>query len=192
MKSIDLIRSLLLTDFFWFSKVREQEVAVRSTIFFPRIDDSHCDRIYSSLSLSLSLCLSLLSIVSTWLCEKAASAEYRFKERQRSMDRCTGRRNITLKTALNTIQLVNLTGLTVNLTGLTVNLTGLTALVFQSVGCKDPQPGIFFLKYAAFSWVRIHSVFILKSGQRLEKNTVQGSGNRNFWKASRVGLAAEI
>ena len=57
-----------------------------------------------------------------WLCEKAASvrkqpvawkeyfAEYSSKEIQESMDRCTGRPDITeilLKTAANTIQSIN-------------------------------------------------------------------------------------
>ena len=56
--------------------------------FFPRIDDSHCDRIHSSLT-------SVYCFDDGWLCRRAASgwpaycAEYWLKELQESMDSCT-------------------------------------------------------------------------------------------------------
>ena len=77
-------------------------------IFFPRIDDSHCDRIHFSLT--------TVHFFNNGYAEKKPAAwkgycaEYRLKELQESMDRCTGRNDIAeilFKTALNTIQSIN-------------------------------------------------------------------------------------
>ena len=77
-------------------------------IFFPRIDDSHCDRIHSFLI--AVRCFDDGYVGKQPVAWKEYCAEYFLKEIQESMDRCTGRRNITetlLKTALNTIQSIN-------------------------------------------------------------------------------------
>ena len=73
-------------------------------ILFPRIDDSHCDRIHCSLT---TVCCFDNGYVGkqpvTW---KEYCAEHWLKELEESMDKCTGCRDITeilLKTALNTI-----------------------------------------------------------------------------------------
>ena len=76
--------------------------------FFQRIDDSHCDKIYSSLT--AIHCLDNGYLGKQPVAWKEYCAEYWFKELQKNMDRCTGRRDITeilLKMALNTIQSIN-------------------------------------------------------------------------------------
>ena len=76
-------------------------------IFFPRIDDSHCDRIHSSLT--AVLCFDNSYVGKQSVTRKEYCAEYRLKELQESIERCTGRSDIyimLLKAALNTIQLV--------------------------------------------------------------------------------------
>ena len=78
-------------------------------IFFPRIDDSHCNRIHSSLT--AVHCFDNGYVRKQPVAWKEYCAEYWFKELQESMDRCTGRRDITemhvlLKTTLNTNQSV--------------------------------------------------------------------------------------
>ena len=75
-------------------------------IFFPRIDDSHCDKIHSSLTAVRCFDNGYMGKQSVvW---KEYCAEYWLREvQQENMDRYTGRRNITeiqLKKALNTIQ----------------------------------------------------------------------------------------
>ena len=77
-------------------------------ILFPRNDDSLCDRIDSSLTAVHCFDNSYVEkqpIVWTEYC-----AECWLKELQESMDRCTGRHDISemFKTVLNTIQSVNL------------------------------------------------------------------------------------
>ena len=77
-------------------------------LFFPRIDYSHCDRIHSSLT--AVHCFTNGYVGKQPVDWKEYCAEYWLKELQESMDRCTGRRDITeilLKTALNTIQSIN-------------------------------------------------------------------------------------
>ena len=73
-------------------------------IFFPRIDDSHCDTIHSSLTAVRCLDNGYVGKQSvTW-------KEYCAEE---NMDRCTGWSNITeilLKMALNTMQSINEAG----------------------------------------------------------------------------------
>ena len=79
-------------------------------IFFPRIDDSHCDRIHSSLT--AVRCFDNGYVGKQSVAWKEYGAGYWLKELQETMDRCTGRRDITeilLKTALNNIQSINLT-----------------------------------------------------------------------------------
>ena len=77
-------------------------------VFSPRIDDSHCDRIHSSLTAVHyfdNVCVGKQSVA--W---KEYSATYWSKELQESMDRCIGSHDITeitLKTTLNTIQSIN-------------------------------------------------------------------------------------
>ena len=76
-----------------------------SAKFFPRIDDSHCDRIHSSLT--AVRCFDNGYVGQQPVARKEYCAEYWLKELQESMDKCTGRRDITeilLKSALNTIQ----------------------------------------------------------------------------------------
>ena len=75
--------------------------------FFPRINDNNCDRIQSSFNLSVVSTITLWES-SQWLGKYCA--EYWLKELQESMDRCTGRCDISvilLGTALNIIQSIN-------------------------------------------------------------------------------------
>ena len=77
-------------------------------MFFRRIDDSHCHRIHSSLT--AVHCFDVDYVGKEPVAWKEYYAEYLLKERQESIDRCTGLRDITgilLKMALNTIQSVN-------------------------------------------------------------------------------------
>ena len=69
------------------------------------IDDSHCDRIHSSLT--AVRCFDNGYVGKQPVAWKEYCAEHWLKEFQESMDRCTGRRDVTeilLKTVLNTIQ----------------------------------------------------------------------------------------
>ena len=78
-------------------------------IFFPRMDDSHCDMIHSSLT--AILCFGNGYVGKQPVALREYSAKCWLKELQESMDRCTGCRDIAeilLKTALNTIQSINL------------------------------------------------------------------------------------
>ena len=78
-------------------------------ILFPRIDDSHCDRIHSSLT-TVS-CFDNDYVRKQPVASKEYSVEHWLKEFQESIDRCNGCCNITeilLKTALNTFQSINL------------------------------------------------------------------------------------
>ena len=77
-----------------------------SLLLIPRIDESHCDRIHSSL---IAVCCFDNGYVGkqpvAW---KGYSAEYCLKELQENINRCTGRfTEILLKTALNIIQSIN-------------------------------------------------------------------------------------
>ena len=90
----------------------EQEVAdliPARPIFIPRIDDSHFDRIYSSLTAVRSFDNGYVGKQPVaW---KEYCVEYWLKELQESMDRCTGhsdKTEILLKMALNTTQSINL------------------------------------------------------------------------------------
>ena len=89
----------------------EQRLLVRSSalpIFFPRIDDSHSDRIHSSLT--AVCCFDNGYVGKQTVAWKEYCAEYWLKELQKSNDRCTGHHDITeilLKTPLNTIQSIN-------------------------------------------------------------------------------------
>ena len=77
-------------------------------MFFPRIDDSHCNRIHSSLN--AVHCFGNGEGGKQPVAWKEYCAEYCLKELQESMDSCTGCRDITeiqLKTLLNTIQSIN-------------------------------------------------------------------------------------
>ena len=72
-------------------------------IFFPRIDDSHCDRIHSSLI--AVRCIDNGYVGKQPVAWKEFHVEHWLKELQEIMDRCTGRRDVTellLETALNT------------------------------------------------------------------------------------------
>ena len=74
-------------------------------IFFPRIDDSHCDRI--NFSLNVVHCFNIVYVAKQPVTWKENYAEYWLKDLQESMVRCTGRRLLTeilLKKPLNTIQ----------------------------------------------------------------------------------------
>ena len=76
-------------------------------VFFPRIDDSHCDRIHSPLT--AVYCFDNGYVGKQPVAWKEYSAQYWFKELQESIDRCTGRRDIAeilLKTALNNLTLI--------------------------------------------------------------------------------------
>ena len=67
--------------------------------------DSHCDRIHSAVR-----CFDNDYVGKKPLVWKEYCAEYWLKELQESMDMCTDRRDktdILLKTALNTVQLIN-------------------------------------------------------------------------------------
>ena len=77
-------------------------------IFFSRIDGSHCDRIHSSLI--AVRCFDIGYVVEQLVAWKECCIEYWFKELQKSMGRCTGRRDTTeilLKAVLNTIQSIS-------------------------------------------------------------------------------------
>ena len=74
-------------------------------IFFPRIDDSHRNGIYSSFN--IVCCFENGYVEKQPVAWKEDCGEDWLKELQESMDRCTDHFNITeilLKTALNTIQ----------------------------------------------------------------------------------------
>ena len=81
------------------------ETSAQSVAFFPRIDDSHCNRIQASLTTGHSFDNGYVGKQPVaW---KEYCMEYWLKEHQESMDRCTGCTDITeilLKMALNTIQ----------------------------------------------------------------------------------------
>ena len=62
-------------------------------MFFSRIDDSHCYRIYSSLT--TVRCFDNAYVGKQPVAWKEYCAEYWLKELQESMDRCTGRLDIT-------------------------------------------------------------------------------------------------
>ena len=77
-----------------------------STIFFPRIDNSHRGRI--CYSFTAVHCFDNGNVGKQPVAWKEYCAEHRLKELQESMDRCTGRRDILvteilLRTPLNTI-----------------------------------------------------------------------------------------
>ena len=77
-------------------------------IFFPRIDDCHCDRIHSSLT--GVCCFDNGYLGKQPVASKEYYAEYWLKELQESMVRCTvcgDIAEILLKMALNTIQSIN-------------------------------------------------------------------------------------
>ena len=77
-------------------------------IFFPRIDDSNCDRSHSSLT--AVHCFDDKYVGKQPMAWKKYCAQVLVKKLQESMDRCTDHRDITerlLKTALNTIQLIS-------------------------------------------------------------------------------------
>ena len=79
------------------------------SVFFPRIDDSHCDRIHSSLT--AVCCFDNGYVGQQPVAWKEYYVEYWLKEHQESMDRYNGCRDINeilLKTALNTIQSINI------------------------------------------------------------------------------------
>ena len=89
---------------FWRSLVRSPA----RPIFFPRIDDNHCDRIHSSLT--AVRCFDNGYVEKQPVAWKEYCVEHWLKELQGSMDRCTNRRvisKIPLKTALDTIQSIN-------------------------------------------------------------------------------------
>ena len=122
--SIKLIQLFIRLQFFYFSKLKavaddkinviQHEVPVSfqaRPIFFLRIDDSHSYRIHSSLTDVRCFdngCGEAASGLERTLCRVLV------KELLESMDRCSGLRDITeilLKTALNTIQLINQTSI---------------------------------------------------------------------------------
>ena len=84
--------------------------SILSSIFFFRIDDSHCDRIHFSLTAVHGFENGYVGKQPVaW---KEYFAEYSLKELQERMDRCTGCSDITeilLKMTLNTIQSINQT-----------------------------------------------------------------------------------
>ena len=59
-----------------------------SAIFFPRINDNHCDRIHCSLT--TVCCFDSGYVGKQPVAWKEYCAEYWLKELQKSMDRCTG------------------------------------------------------------------------------------------------------
>ena len=74
-------------------------------IFFPRIDDNHCDKIHSSFT--SVRCFKNGYVGKQPVTLKEYCAEYRLKDLQESMNRSTSRRDITeilMKTPLNTLQ----------------------------------------------------------------------------------------
>ena len=77
-------------------------------MFFPRNDDSHCNRIHSSLT--TFRCFDNGYVGNQPVAWKEYCAEYWLKQLQESMDKCTGHRHIIeilLKKALNTVQSIN-------------------------------------------------------------------------------------
>ena len=85
-------------------RIENRRSLVRSTarpIFFPRIDDSHCDRIHSSLT--CVCCLDKGYVRKQPVARNEYWAEYWLKELPESVNRCSGRYDIT---ALYTIQLI--------------------------------------------------------------------------------------
>ena len=95
-----------------FGEYEPRRWLVRSSarpIFFPRIDDSHCDRIHSSLTAVRCFDNDYVGMQPVaW--KEYQCGKYCLKELHESMDRCIGRGDITeipLRTALNTIQSTN-------------------------------------------------------------------------------------
>ena len=85
------------------------KVAAAWLIFFPRIGDSHCDRPFIPLS-PLSVVSTMVMWESNQRLGKNSVQSTGYLKIQESVGSCTGRRDITeiyLKTALNTIQLIN-------------------------------------------------------------------------------------
>ena len=77
-------------------------------IFFPRIDDSHCDRILSSLT--AVRCFDNDYVGKHAVAWKEYCAEYWLNRFHASMDRCAGPRNVSeilSQTPLNTVQPIN-------------------------------------------------------------------------------------
>ena len=91
--------------------IENRKLLVRSParpIFFLRIDDGHWNRIHSPLT--AVCCFDNGYLRKQPVAWNEYCAEYWLKDLQESMDRCTGRRNITeilLKTVLDTIQSIN-------------------------------------------------------------------------------------
>ena len=92
-------------------KPESRRSLVRSSagpIFLPRIYDSHCDRIHSSLT--SAHCFTDGYVGKQPLAWKEYCAEYWLKELLENMDRCNVLPDLTeilLKTALTTIQSIN-------------------------------------------------------------------------------------
>ena len=90
--------------------LRKGEMLMTSMpVFFPRIDDSHCDS--NDSSLTGVRCFDNGYVGKQPMASKEYFGEFWLKELQESMNRCTGHRNITeilLKTVLNTIQSIKL------------------------------------------------------------------------------------
>ena len=76
-------------DPFLFSTLTFQSAIPARPIFFPRTDDSHCDRIHSSLTAVRCFDNGYVGK------QPVAWKEYRLKDFQESMDRCTDRRDVT-------------------------------------------------------------------------------------------------
>ena len=96
----------------WFLHVCSKSQSPTRAIFFPRIDDSRCDRIHSSLT--AVRCFNNSYVGKQPVAWREYYAEYLLKELQEKTDRCTGHCNITeilLETALNTVQLITQPGL---------------------------------------------------------------------------------
>ena len=93
-----------MTNFTILENRRSQVQSQAQPIFFPRNDDSHCDKIHSSLIAIHyfdSGCVGQQPVALKEYC-----AEYWLKELQERMDRCTGHcytTEILLKMVLNTI-----------------------------------------------------------------------------------------
>ena len=112
------VKTGLLSHNFFFPKLLFHKVSIESRrslvrspahpTFFPRTDDSHCNRIHSFLTTVRYFNNGYVGKQPVAL--KEYCAEYWLKKLQESMDRCTGHRDINeivLKTALNTILSIN-------------------------------------------------------------------------------------
>ena len=140
-------------------------------IFFPRIDDSHCNRNHSSLT--AVFCFDNGYVRKQLVAWKQYCAEYWLKEFQESMGRCTGRHDIyeiMLKKALNTIQSINQS------TNSLIRLVNTSRCLYK--GSKSPTSRCLYNSFPSKPWfLRVCSTCLLKTLWEKEKLLVTSNSS---------------